>query len=71
MKIWKDWVYVKACLRIIIFFFIIIIIIFWLHPVLVVACGILVPQPGIKPMSPALGGGFLTTGPPGKPSDHF
>ena len=30
------------------------------------ACGILVPQPGIKPMSPALEGGFLTTGPPGK-----
>ena len=24
------------------------------------------PQPGIKPMSPALVGGFLTTGPPGK-----
>ena len=31
-----------------------------------VACGILVPQPGIKPASPALEGGFLTTGPPGK-----
>ena len=30
------------------------------------ACGILVPQPGIKPVSPALEGGFLTTGPPGK-----
>ena len=29
-------------------------------------CGILVPQPGIEPMSPALEGGFLTTGPPGK-----
>ena len=28
---------------------------------------ILVPQPGIKPMSPALQGGFLTTGPPAKP----
>ena len=25
------------------------------------ACGILVPQPGIKPMSPALEGRFLTT----------
>ena len=24
------------------------------------------PGPGIKPMSPALAGGFLTTGPPGK-----
>ena len=31
-----------------------------------VACGILVPQPGIEPMSPALQGGFLTTGPLGK-----
>ena len=32
-----------------------------------VACGILVPQPGIEPSSPALGGGFFTTGPPGSP----
>ena len=24
------------------------------------------PRPGIAPMSPALAGGFLTTGPPGK-----
>ena len=31
-----------------------------------VACGILVPWPGIKPVSPALEGRFLTTGPPGK-----
>ena len=30
------------------------------------ACGILVPRPRIEPMSPALAGGFLTTGPPGK-----
>ena len=29
-------------------------------------CGILVPRPWIKPASPALEGGFLTTGPPGK-----
>ena len=29
------------------------------------ACGILAPQPGIKPASPALQGGFLTV-PPGK-----
>ena len=32
------------------------------------ARGILVPQPGIEPMSPALAGGFLTTRPP---SVHF
>ena len=31
------------------------------------ACGILVPQSGIEPVFPALQGGFLTTGPPGKP----
>ena len=31
-----------------------------------VACGIFVLGPGIKPMFPALAGGFLTTGPPGK-----
>ena len=31
-----------------------------------VACGILVPRPGIRLESPALEGGFLTTGPPGK-----
>ena len=30
------------------------------------ACGILVPRPGIEPASPALKGGFFTTGPPGK-----
>ena len=30
------------------------------------ACGILVPQPGIEPMSPALQGESLTTAPPGK-----
>ena len=30
------------------------------------ACGILVPQPGLKRISPALGGRFFTTGPPGK-----
>ena len=29
-------------------------------------CGILVPQPGIRPASPALEGRFLTSGPPGK-----
>ena len=26
------------------------------------------PRPGIEPVSPALAGGFLTTGPPGKSS---
>ena len=30
------------------------------------ACGILAPQPGIEPAFPALQGGFLNTGPPGK-----
>ena len=34
-----------------------------------IACGILVPQPGIEPESPALEGEFLTPGPPGK--SHF
>ena len=41
------------------------------------ACGILVPQPGIEPMSPAvepastaLESRFLTIGPPGKSSHH-
>ena len=31
------------------------------------ACGILVSQPGIERVSPALEGGFLTTGPQGNP----
>ena len=31
-----------------------------------VACGILVPGPGVEPTSPALEGGFLITGPPRK-----
>ena len=49
---------------------------FWLRQVLVAArrllsscgvpCGILVPRPGIEPTSPALEGGFLITGAPGK-----
>ena len=29
------------------------------------------PRPGIEPVFPALAGGFLTTGPPGKPLDFF
>ena len=33
--------------------------------------GLLVPWPGIKSWSPALEGGFLTTGPPGKPQWSF
>ena len=37
-----------------------------LQHVALIACGILVPCPGTEPMSPALEGGFLTTGPPGK-----
>ena len=32
--------------------------------------GFLVPQPGIKPVSPALQGQFLSTGPPGKSQAH-
>ena len=35
------------------------------------ACGILVPRRGIKPMSSALAGGFLTPGPPGNSQGHF
>ena len=31
-----------------------------------VACGILVPRPGIEPASPSMEGGFFTTGPPRK-----
>ena len=31
-----------------------------------VACGSLIPLPGIKPMSLTLGGGFVIPGPPGK-----
>ena len=29
------------------------------------------PRPALKPVSPALAGGFLTTMPPGKPSNSF
>ena len=36
-----------------------------------VACGILIPPPGIKPESPALEGGFSTTGPQGSPQLLF
>ena len=34
-------------------------------------CEILIPQPGMEPPSPALQGGFLTTGPPGKSHLYF
>ena len=36
---------------------------FWFFEV----CGILVPQPGIKPATPGLEDEVSTTGPPGKP----
>ena len=29
------------------------------------------PRPGLKPVSPALAGGFSTTAPPGKPTPHL
>ena len=29
------------------------------------------PGPGLEPVSPALAGGFLTTAPPGKPTDAY
>ena len=29
------------------------------------------PNPGIKPASPTLAGGFFTTEPPGKPNTYF
>ena len=35
------------------------------------ACGILAPQPGIRPTPPALEDEVLTTGPPGKPPGLF
>ena len=35
------------------------------------ARGILIPQPRIEPMSPALEDRFLTTGPPGKSPKNF
>ena len=34
------------------------------------ACVILVSQPEVKPVSPALQGELLTTGPPGKPHKY-
>ena len=37
----------------------------------VVVCGILVPGPGIELVTPALAGGFLTTGPSGKSLEAF
>ena len=36
------------------------------YELVVATWGILVPHPGIEPVSPALQGGFSTTGPPGK-----
>ena len=36
-----------------------------------IACGILVPCPGIVPMPPALEGRFLSTGPLGSPTENY
>ena len=36
-----------------------------------VACGVLVPRPGIEPVPSALAGGLLTNGPPGKSLQHI
>ena len=58
---------IKCRLSLLILFFKKLFILFiWLHWVLVKACGILVSQPGIDPVSPALQGGLLTSGLPGK-----
>ena len=55
--IWLHWVSVVACVGSVIA----------AHRLRCpVACGILVPKPRIKPMSPTFKGRFLTTGPPGK-----
>ena len=55
--IWLHWVFVAACVGSVIA----------AHRLsCTVACGILVPKPRIKPMSPTFKGRFLTTGPPGK-----
>ena len=35
------------------------------------ACGILAPQPGIRPTAPAFEGKVLTIGPPGKSHEGF
>ena len=52
---WLHWVFVSAC--------------GWCTGLVApVACGILVPWPGIEPTSPALESEFLNTGPPGKSS---
>ena len=34
-------------------------------------CGVLAPRPGIELSPPALEGGVLTTGPPGKPYNLY
>ena len=36
-----------------------------------IACGTVDPRPEIESASPALENGFLTTGPPGRPTDWF
>ena len=53
----NDWISDCYSVKFGFFFF------FWPCPA---ACGILVPQPGIKPTPPALEAWVLTTGPPGK-----
>ena len=58
-------------------FFFLNILFIWLHQVFIVVlncsmpCGILVPQPGMEPMSHARQGRLLSTGPPGKSHGCF
>ena len=56
------WAIFKVFIKFITIFILFYVLVFWGYK----ACGILTPQPGIKPTPPALEGKVLTTGLPGK-----
>ena len=66
LKIFLLWAIFKVFIEFITILLLFYVLIFWPQ-----ACGILAPQPGIKPSSPALEGKVITTGPPGKSHAEF
>ena len=60
-KDFLTWTILKVFIEFVTMLLLFYVLVFWRQ-----ACGILAPQPGIKPAPPALEGEVLTTGPPGK-----
>ena len=62
IRFFLMWAIFKVFIKFVTIFILFYVLVFWGYK----ACGILTPQPGIKPTPPALEGKVLTTGLPGK-----